>query len=141
MHKINRNQRVVATVKEITYNEFESEGIVQCDVVVNYRWLNNIFGVTRTTKIAINVDGIEKYDLGFGKELARAKAELQVYISLKKLAVDNMTSDVVDTDIVDSYTSTDLLRVWLNTIDFANKMIKHQKDFIHKLIRNKYPNE
>lgn len=137
MKKINRNERIVATVNKIDYICDQSAGGILCKISINFRTKNKPLKHIVSQGIAINSD--LEFDSKFGEKLARAKAEYNTYYELKKYAINCISNNInSNLDFIDMTYYLKVLPIYLNTIQFADAMIKHQENYIHKLIRNKY---
>lgn len=132
MKKINRNERIVATVNGIDYVCDKDAGGVLCKISVKFRIKDKFLKYIVVQGLAINSDS--EFDAEFGEKLARAKAEYNMYLELKKYVINHIDSNVDFMYMINSK----ILPIYLNTIKFADSMIKHQENYIHKLIRNKY---
>lgn len=140
MKKMSKNDRFVATIKGINYSAFKSEGITVCNLTVQMRYRNNIITEFHITNIARSVEKVKDYDIEFGKKLARAKVELNMYENVKEKVAKLIFNKATIKDFNNDTAIKDVI-IMMNTIQFCNKMIKHQTTYINKLIRNKFPNE
>lgn len=139
MKKINRNKRIVVTTMDIKYIVDEKEKIIECVIKGNIRHRNKHLGSLKVVGVAICVDN--DFNIEFGKTLARAKAELEMYKEIRNKCLTNIFHNIENND--PSYLKTDIkaFQLYLNTIDFSEAMIKHQINYINNIIRIQYPNE
>jgi len=140
MEKISKDNRFVATIENINYGSFNSEGVTVCNITAVMRFRSKVIDKLHIVTIARSVESTQDYDVEYGKTLARAKAEMKMYESIKEKITNAILNNATTKDFNNDKAIKDAI-IMMNTIQFCNKMIKHQITYINKLIRNKFPNE
>ena len=141
MKKIDRSKRLIATVTDVKYITDETAEIIVCVILSNIHFRNTHLGSIKIDGISVCVDN--NFDIKFGKTLARAKAELAMYKEIKNKCLKNIKTFTENCIEQGPFTKSHIekLEIQTNTIIFAESMIKHQVNYINKLIRTQYPNE
>lgn len=135
--KVNRNERFVLPSKSLNYTFNKENNSTTCkgDFEITFRGfpIQKVTIADFCTKLST-----DEYNEEFGKKLARAKMERNAYMWFKNYLMEVTLNKITALTIPvqkKKINSHQIIKYINNSIRFAEDMIKHQNNYIYKVLK------